>query len=195
MNKLAILAFTLLVIFGNALWYLADNSINAHVKTSLITLGEAASQQTITIASVDINRTTGYGIIHDIEIYHQAKNNIKPILSIPEVNFRYIAHNDKNKPIIIENITIINATVTKHDSLQLLLANIQKQQAKQIPQKKKKNSLSYQLKKITLSLENQTSIAVIEPNTKPTEMGYSQVALSKLILSKVITTLKNHSPE
>ncbi len=61
MNKLAVLAFTLLVFFSTMLWYLASGSLNEYLKSQIQLQGQYYSQQVTQLAIADFSASSGIG--------------------------------------------------------------------------------------------------------------------------------------
>ncbi len=61
MNKLAVLAFALLVFFSTMLWYLANGSLNEYLKSQIQLQGQYYSQQVTQLAIADFSASSGIG--------------------------------------------------------------------------------------------------------------------------------------
>lgn len=61
MNKLAVLAFTLLVILSSMLWYLANGSLNEYLKSQIEIQGHYYSSQKTNVNLTDFSSSTGTG--------------------------------------------------------------------------------------------------------------------------------------
>ena len=104
MNKLAPIALILLLSFGGALWYLANNSLNEHIRGRIIQVGEYYTELKVSVDAVDVNLSQGTGQISGLRLY-DAKQSDKSIITIKNVVFTFEpAHIQKTK-IIIDDIT------------------------------------------------------------------------------------------
>ena len=52
MNKLAILALSLLLFFGGTLWYLANSELNVNIQARIVQVGEYYTEQKVDIDKV-----------------------------------------------------------------------------------------------------------------------------------------------
>lgn len=68
MNKLAVLAFALLVFFSTMLWYLASGSLNEYLKSQIQLQGQYYSQQTTQVALADFSANEGVGVFTNITV-------------------------------------------------------------------------------------------------------------------------------
>ncbi len=80
MNKLAVLAFTLLVTLSSILWFLANGSLNEYLKSQIELQGHYYSGQKATVDLADFSSSTGIGVFTDFNLLnisdHQAKHAI-----------------------------------------------------------------------------------------------------------------------
>lgn len=87
MNKLAVLAFTLLVFLSTMLWYLANGSLNEYLKSQIELQGHYYSGQKASVISADFSSSTGTGEFRKISLlnlkHHQAKHAV--IIDIAQV--------------------------------------------------------------------------------------------------------------
>jgi hypothetical protein len=116
MNKLAPIALILLLSFGGALWYLANNSLNEHIRARIIQVGEYYTELTVSVDAVDVKLSQGTGKISGLRLL-DAKQSDKSIITIKNVIFTFEpAHIKKNK-IIIDDMTFtdIYAHMDKED--------------------------------------------------------------------------------
>ncbi len=68
LNKLAVLAFTLLVFLSSILWYLASGSLNEYLKSQIQLQGQHYSKQTTSLALADFSANTGIGVFTEITL-------------------------------------------------------------------------------------------------------------------------------
>ncbi len=135
MNKFAAIVFILLLSCGAALWFLASDSLNFHIKSQLKTIGSEVTQQKITVEDVSIRSYQGSGTITNLVINSQSSNdNLKiknPALSFTSIDLVINRESLKDEVIIIESITFHGLTALIHyneigSNLNELLARVQK---------------------------------------------------------------------
>ena len=80
MNKLAVLAFSLLLFFGAMLWYLADSSLNDFIKGQVVLQGDYYTGQTTKIKDVSFSQASGTGVLQGITL-SISKGNSKASMS------------------------------------------------------------------------------------------------------------------
>jgi len=75
MNKLAIFAITILLICGGALWFLASGSLNDYVKVQIERVGQATTDQKVSVEKVEILLSKGAGTLSEIKLNNPVKYN------------------------------------------------------------------------------------------------------------------------
>lgn len=110
MNKLAVLALSLLLFFGAMLWYLADNSLNDFIKSQVIIQGDYYTQQQTQIADVTFTQGTGIGVLHQLRL---SNNDVEQpnILSIDAAKVTFDRKSLNSDLIVIKKIEINQVTV------------------------------------------------------------------------------------
>lgn len=80
MNKLAVLAFTLLVSLSSLLWYLANGSLNEYLKSQIELQGHYYSKQDTHVNLADFSSSTGIGEFEQLNLLnlngYQAKHAV-----------------------------------------------------------------------------------------------------------------------
>lgn len=120
---------------GIALWFLASDSLNVHIKSQFQTLASKLSEQNVTVGNVTIRSYQGTGTITNVVINklnsdsHVSTNS--PTLSIDSIELAIDRESLKEEIIIIDSITISGLIASFSDtksgtSLDQLLANVQK---------------------------------------------------------------------
>ncbi len=104
MNKLAILAFTLLVFFSTMLWYLANGSLNEYLKSQIELQGHYYSGQSTNVISSDFSPNTGIALLEQLSIgnLQQAQS----ILTIDQAKVILSRVQSDKQLTHIDNITI-----------------------------------------------------------------------------------------
>jgi hypothetical protein len=135
LNKFAPIAFILLLSCGIALWFLASDSLNVHIKNQLQTIAAKLSQQKVTVENVTIRSYQGSGTITNIIINKPSPTGIEltkiPTLSIDSIDLAINRESLQEDIIIIDTLTIhgLIASYTDTDngtSLEKLAASVQK---------------------------------------------------------------------
>ncbi|TWX59425.1 hypothetical protein [Colwellia hornerae] len=135
MNKFAAIIFVLLLSCGAALWFLASDSLNFHIKNQLQSIGSQLSQQKVTVENVTVHGYQGTGTITKFVISPTPLSNIattkESTLSIAAINLVIDRDSLKEDIIIIESITIDGLSAFLHynengNSFKELLATVQK---------------------------------------------------------------------
>lgn len=86
MNKLAILAFSLLVFFSTMLWYLANGSLNDYLKSQIQLQGQYYTQQQTQLSLADYSSNEGRGVFSGITLSNPEGYQEKYALIIDKVN-------------------------------------------------------------------------------------------------------------
>jgi len=68
MNKLAVLAFSLLMFFSFMMWYLANGSLNDYFKSQVVLQGEYYTAHTTSVNLVDFTSNPAIGMLKEISI-------------------------------------------------------------------------------------------------------------------------------
>jgi len=110
LNKFAPIVFILLLSCGAALWFLASDSLNFHIKNQLETIGSKLSQQNVSVKSVNIQSYQGSGTILNLlitpKLLTDDSTTDKPTLSVDSIDFTFDRESLKEEVIIIESITL-----------------------------------------------------------------------------------------
>jgi hypothetical protein len=134
LNKLAPIAFVLLLSCGAALWFLASDSLNFYIKNQLQTIGTELSQQNVHVESVAIHGYQAIGTITNLRITPSSLSNLsttaKPTLSIASIDLVIDKESLSGEVIIIESITLHGLNASFHynensTSIEKLLASVQ----------------------------------------------------------------------
>ena len=135
LNKFSATVFILLLSCGAALWFLASDSLNFHIKNQLTNIGSELTQQNVTVDDVTIRSYQGSGTITNLVIKNQSSNgilNIKyPALSFSSIDLFINRDSLKDEVIIIESITFhgLNALIHYKEmdsNLEKLLTRVHK---------------------------------------------------------------------
>lgn len=106
MNKLAILALSLLLFFGGTLWYLANSELNANIQARIIQVAEYYTEQKVDIDKVQIDLKKGAGKIHGLKLYNPSEYQEKYTLTIERLIFKFDPKSLNEKVININSIEL-----------------------------------------------------------------------------------------
>jgi hypothetical protein len=169
LNKFAPLVFVLLLSCGAALWFLASDSLNFHIKNQIQNIGTELSQQNVTVENVSILGYQGTGTISNLLISHAKPKDLlatdKSTLSITSIDLVIDHESLKKEVVIIESITIqgLNASFYYNEngtSLENLLKTVQENIDKLAVQEK--NTEQEQQNKITPPLMKVSNVFIKE---------------------------------
>jgi hypothetical protein len=110
LNKFAPLVFFLLLSCGAALWFLASDSLNVHIKNTLQNIGSELTEQNLTVENVTILGYQGTGTITNLSINPSHSTNLlttkNATLNIASIDLVINHKSLKTEVVIIESITI-----------------------------------------------------------------------------------------
>jgi len=86
LNKLAVLAFALLLFFSSMLWYLASGSLNEYLKSQIELQGHYYSGQETTLALADFSSNTGTAKFSQLSLANLSLYQAQQALIIDEVH-------------------------------------------------------------------------------------------------------------
>lgn len=134
LNKFAHLVLFLLLSCGVALWFLASDSLNFHIKNQIQNIGSELSQQKVSVENVSILGYQGTGAITRLIINSsdstKTLSNEKATLTIASIDLVIDHESLKKEIVIIESITINGLNASFHfnqdgTSLENLLKTVQ----------------------------------------------------------------------
>ena len=111
MNKLAILAFALLLFFSTMLWYLANGSLNEYLKSQIELQGHYYSGQTTTLELADFSANTRTVIFKQLNLHNLNNYKAQYVLTIDEAKVELFANQQQHLLTKITNITINKLTL------------------------------------------------------------------------------------
>ena len=86
MNKLAVLAFALLLFFSTMLWYLANGSLNDYLKSQVILQSEYYSSQQAQLLSADFSNETGITTFQQLSLNNLDDLTQPQVLTIDKIS-------------------------------------------------------------------------------------------------------------
>jgi len=116
LNKLAVLAFTLLIFLSSILWYLANESLNDYLKSQIELQGHYYSGQKTNIDLANLSSSTGTGKFENFNLLnlsgHQANHAV--IIDVAHIELE----RQPTQPLLttIKNITINKLTLNSENS-------------------------------------------------------------------------------
>jgi hypothetical protein len=106
LNKLAVLAFTLLLFFSTMLWYLASGSLNDYLKSQIELQGHYYSGQKTTLTLADFSSNTGIASFKQINLSNLGDYQTQQALMIDEAQVELATQQDQYLLTKINKITI-----------------------------------------------------------------------------------------
>ena len=106
MNKLAILALSLLLFFGGTLWYLANSELNVNIQARIVQVGEYYTEQKVDIDKVKIDLKKGAGEIYGLKLYNPSDYQETYTLTIERLIFKFDPKSLNAKVININGIEL-----------------------------------------------------------------------------------------
>lgn len=221
MNKLAVFAVSLLLFFGAMLWYLAASDWNSFIKSQIEIHGSHLTGQTVSVDSVDLKLTEGFGGIYGLNVSNPPQYQQKQALSLGEISLDVDVKSVTSSPIVIEDITVSAAQSSVefdkegNNNIQDLLDTIESHTSQSADQQKKQakkdkkpttkvaiNSITVEKLQLTLDLSkvNGEVIQVQLPDITLTDIGEKDglpadqlgIEISKKLLESVKEAALKH---
>lgn len=208
MNKLAVLALSLLIFFSTMLWYLANGSLNEYLKSQTELQGHYYSGQKTSLALADFSSNTGTATFSQLSLANQAQYQSKNVLIIDEIK-AVLSNQQSKQPSTVSAKVTINKLILNIEQLKAVESNIEQikqrislQLANDYPQLYPHISAAIyaknnpELNADQYSKNNPQSGPIIEHTQKAKKRGKAQ---QKIIISAIdintleINTLKNGS--
>ena len=181
MNKFAPLVFVLLLSCGVALWFLASDSLNFHIKNQLQNIGSELTEQKLTVENVTILGYQGTGTITNLSITPSDSTNLsttdKATLSIASIDLVMNHKSLKTELVIIESITINGLIASFHlnndgttldNSLEIVQKNIKKIAIQEnTTDQKKQLKIALPLIKVSKIVIKQGTLNLINDKNEP----------------------------
>ena len=140
MNKLAVLAFALLVFFSTMLWYLANGSLNEYLKSQVELQGQYYSGQTTNLALAEFSANTGTATFNQLNLSNLDNYQAQYALIIDEAQVELSAKPTQHLLTEVSQITLNKLTVNieqKGDgknNIELLIQKTSEKLAKDYPE-------------------------------------------------------------
>jgi len=106
MKFMATIIVIILMLCGGALWFLAGGSLNEFIKAQIETIGKEITEQTVSVASVDIELSKGSGSLLDISLANPEKYSQPHAFSLKEATLDINVKSLSSTPIIIDAVII-----------------------------------------------------------------------------------------
>ena len=158
MNKLAILAFSLLVFFSSILWYLANGSLNEFLKSQIQLQGQYYTKQATLLDFADYSADTGIGVFTDITLANPDGYQAKYALTIDKVKIELASS--------VNNITTkstspfkeqhVSITTIKQLTINKLILNIDHQYTP--PNHEQSNATQSNINTLITQVKNQLAL-------------------------------------
>ncbi|WP_371188842.1 hypothetical protein [Thalassotalea maritima] len=133
MNKLAIVAASLLLIFGAALWYLASADWNGFVRSQIEIQGSKLTQTPVTVTDVKIHVNEGFGGIYGLAISNPQQYQNVNAMYVSEISLDIDSTTLGKQPVVLDAVKLINPQVfveldsKGNNNIEQLLATINSQ--------------------------------------------------------------------
>ena len=216
LNKLAILAFALLIFFSTMLWYLANGSLNEYLKSQVLLQSQYYSGQKATLLNAEYSTDDGATYFNDLTLTNLEGLSAPLILSVGQVTAQLAQTptSQLNSPSIqkktitvvtIEKLMISNLgawseiALSGEENLELLAQNITMQLASDYPalypeisakiyaaQHPELNEKLALEKLIEHETKRETNQAVIQANAVKQKKRLLGKAQTRIIISSVI---------
>lgn len=176
LNKLAVLAMSLLLFFGTMLWYLANHSLDEFVASQVVLQGEYYTGKKVTIEQVSFNLDSGRGQLSQLNLLENDKSN-DPIVTIKNAAITLSNHDTTSLLVKVDNIIIDEVTVFLNDK-----------NANNI------KSLDKYIKQQLISIIPEKKPDVILPNgviKKKREKAESKIIISSIIINQLNIQISN----
>ncbi len=212
LNKLAILAFALLIFFSTMLWYLANGSLNEYLKSQVLLQSQYYSGQKATLLNAEYSTDDGATYFNELTLTNLEGLSAPLILSVGQVTAQLAQTptSQLNSPsiqkktitiITIEKLMISNLeawseiTLSGEENLELLAQNITMQLASDYPALYPEISAKIYAaqhpelnEKLALEklIEHETNQAVIQANAVKQKKRLLGKAQTRIIISSAI---------
>jgi len=116
LNKLAVLAFTLLVILSSMLWFLANESLNEYFKSQIELQGDYYSGQKTTVDLAEFSSSTGTGKFTNLSLLNLHDHQAQPTIIIDEAQITLVRQPTQPLLTTVKEITINKLTLNSKTS-------------------------------------------------------------------------------
>jgi len=140
LNKLAVLAFSILLFLSTMLWYLANGSLNDYLKSQIELQGQYYSGQKASLLLAEFSDNTNSAQLNQLTLSNLASYQAKNVLNIDEVFIEVSAQQNSGLLTKIDKVTlnklIINIEENKDglSNIEQLIQTISLTLAKDYPQ-------------------------------------------------------------
>ena len=117
MNKLAVLAFTLLFSLSTLLWYLANGSLNEYLKSQIELQGHYYSGQNVNVDLAGFSASTGTGEFKEFSLLNLSDHQAKHAVIIDFAHIELVRQPTQALLTTIKKITINKLTLNIETSL------------------------------------------------------------------------------
>lgn len=111
MNKLAVLAFTLLLTLSGMLWYLANGSLNEYLKSQIELQAHYYSNQNAKIDIADYSPSTGKGEFKNFNLENLSDHQTKYVIMVDTAQVELAQQSTEHLLTTIKNLTINKLTL------------------------------------------------------------------------------------
>lgn len=140
MNKLAVLAFTLLVFLSTMLWYLANGSLNEYLKSQIEIQGHYYTGQKTNVVLADFSSSTGIGEFKQFSLVNLNHHQAQHAILIDEANIELVKQPTQPFLTSIKKVTINKLTLniennsSKFSNIEKLIERVKLKLAQDYPE-------------------------------------------------------------
>jgi len=115
LNKLAILALSLLLFFGAMLWYLANASLNQYIESQISLQGEYYTDQKVSLTQSNFSSATGTGLYSNLTLKNHDDTAAIHTIKIDNVTIELENNQSSSSLITIAKLTINSLQIWQED--------------------------------------------------------------------------------
>ncbi|MCI2285641.1 hypothetical protein L3081_22480 [Colwellia sp. MSW7] len=139
LNKLAVIAFTLLLFFSTMLWYLANSSLNEYLASQITLQGNYYTGQETTITQADFAADSGIATFKGISLVNIGHYQAKNALTIDEVSVELSPTQKQTMLTAVHKVTVNKLTLnieknSKGTNIEQIINSITTKLANDYPQ-------------------------------------------------------------
>lgn len=140
MNKLAVLAFTLLLSLSGMLWYLANGSLNEYLKSQVELQAHYYTDQKANIELADYSSATGKGEFKSFNLLNHSEHQAKYVMMVDVAHIELAPQSTEHLLTTIKSLTInkltlnIETSADESSNIEQLIQRIQRKLAQDYPE-------------------------------------------------------------
>ncbi|WP_159820881.1 hypothetical protein [Colwellia sp. 20A7] len=111
MNKLAVLAFSILIFLSTMLWYLANGSLNEYIKSQIELQGHYYSGQTTSLLLAEFSDSTNSAQLNQLTLANISHYQAENLLTVDEAIVELSAIQNRTLVTAIKKVTVNKLTI------------------------------------------------------------------------------------